>query len=107
MRCSHTQKGPRDESHDPFYIHLMAHYLVLYIRHQCQMSCTLDRHCERSLVLRAVSGDPSGKNLTSLGDVSPELIAVLVIDHIILTAEYTNLLSSAHASLCLREIRPV
>lgn len=71
------------------------------------MSCALDRYCKRSLVLRAVSCDSSGKNLTSLGDISAQLVAVLVIDYIIFAAEYADFLSSAHASLFLREIRPV
>lgn len=71
------------------------------------MSCALDRNRKRSLVLRAVSGDSSGKDLSSLGNISAKLIAVLVIDYIIFAAEYTDFLSSAHPPLFLGEIRPV
>lgn len=69
------------------------------------MSCPLDCNGERSLVLCAVTGDPSGKDLASLGNVSAELIAVLVVDHIILAAEHADFFPSAHPSLFLREIR--
>ena len=68
------------------------------------MSCTLNRYRKRSLVLRAVSGDSSGKDLTSLRDVSAQLVAVLVVDYIILAAEYADFLSSAHPSLFLGDM---
>ncbi len=63
------------------------------------MTCPLDGRGQRSLVLSAVAGDAAGKNLASLGYISLQLVGILVIDHIILAAEYTHLSLSADAAL--------
>ena len=65
------------------------------------MARPLDSHSQRSLVLCAVAGDTAGKNLASLGNVSLQLIGILVIDYIILAAEYAHFLSSADTTLFL------
>ena len=44
--------------------------LLCDIRHHRQMSCSLDRCGKLSLMLSAVAGDSSRKNLASLGDIS-------------------------------------
>lgn len=43
--------------------------LVLYVWHQSNVACSLDCYSKRSLVLSAVSGNSSRKNLTSFRDV--------------------------------------
>ena len=48
---------------------LLNHILILNIRHQSNMTRSLDRYCKRSLMLCAVSCDPSGKNLTSFRNI--------------------------------------
>ena len=62
----------------------------------------LDRNGQRSLVLCAAAGDSSRENLSSLGNISLELVHVLIIDTCVgfVSAEYTNLFPSAgHSSL--------
>ena len=85
------------------------HYyrLVLYIGHKRYVSCTLNRYCQRTLMLCTVSRDSSGKDLTPLRYISFQFISILVIDYIIFATENTYLFSSAHSSLFLREIRLV
>ena len=63
------------------------------------MTGSLDGYCQGSLVLRAVSGDPSGKDLTALGDVPFQFCNILVVDLIVLFAtEDTDFFPSASAS---------
>ena len=62
------------------------------------MTSSLDCYSQSALMLSAVAGDTTRKDLTSLGNVSLQLIGILVIDYIILTAEYANFLSSADAA---------
>ena len=91
-----------------FSLNAQPKQLLRDVRHQRQMTRPLDGNGQRSLVLRAVAGDPSGKDLASLGYVSFQLVHVLVIDDVIFSAKYADFLSSAHAasSLC-RSIRSV
>ena len=65
----------------------------------CQVTSSLDRYGQSSLMLSAVAGDATRKDLTSLGYVSLQLISVLVINHVVLTTKYTNLFSSADPAL--------
>lgn len=44
--------------------------LVCYVRHKCKMSCALDSNSKCSLMLCTVSGDSSGKDFSSFGNVS-------------------------------------
>ncbi len=44
--------------------------LILNIGHKREMTGSLDRYGKRSLMLCTVAGDPSGKDLSSLGYVS-------------------------------------
>ena len=55
------------------------------------MTCSLNRCRQRSLMLCTVAGNTTGKNLPSLRYVSFQLVGILVIDYVILAAEYTNL----------------
>ena len=76
--------------------------LVLYVRHKCNVTCSLDRYSERSLMLCTVACDSSRKDLTSLRDVSLELVYILLIDLVVLfTTENANFFSSAHAASSL------
>lgn len=45
-------------------------FLLCCVRHKSDMSCSFDRYSERSLMLCTVPGDPSRKNLSSLGNIS-------------------------------------
>ena len=63
------------------------------------MTGALDCCCQLSLVLGAIACDSSGKNLAALGDVSLELVHILVIDLIISAAEDADFLSSVEAAL--------
>ena len=66
------------------------------------MSSSLDCYRQSSLMLSAVSGDSSWKDLTSLRDVLSQLCYILVIDLVILFAtEYTYFFSSASAASSL------
>ena len=65
------------------------------------MTCSLDSYCQRSLVLRAIAGDSSGKDLASLRNISLQLIGILIINHIVFSTEYANLFSSAHTASAL------
>ncbi len=80
--------------------------LVLYVRHHSQMTCSLNSNCQRSLMFCTVSGDSSGKNLTSLRYVSFQFCDILVINLIVFfSTEYTYFFSSAAASSLHRRIR--
>ena len=80
--------------------------LFLDIRHKGKMTCSLDGDSERSLMLRTVPGDPSGKDLSSLGNILPKLCYILVIDLIVLfSTEHTDFFSSAAASSLHGRIR--
>ena len=76
--------------------------LVLNVRHQGNMSCSLDRYCKSSLVFCTVSCDPSRKDLASLRNIFLQLCNVLVIDLVILfTTEYSHFFSSARRASSL------
>lgn len=63
------------------------------------MAGSLDRYGQSSLMLRAIAGNASRKNLASLGDILLQLRGILVIDLIILlAAEHADLLASVHRS---------
>ena len=76
--------------------------LVLNVRHQCNVSCSLDCYCKSSLMLCTVSCDSSRKDFSSLGNILLKLCYVLVIDLVILfTTEYADFFSSAGRSSSL------
>ncbi len=77
---------------------------ILDIGHQRDMTGSLDRNRQRSLVLCAVSCDSSRKDLPALGDKSLELVGILVVNDIILSAEHTNLFSSVHGASPCRSV---
>lgn len=74
------------------------------IWHKSNVSCSLYRNRQSSLMLCAVSGNSSRKDFSSLRNISLQHCRVLVIDHTVLVStEHTNFLSSASAfSLHLR-----
>ena len=85
--------------------------LLYLIRKQSDVARSLDCSGQRSLMLRAGSGDAAGKNLSSLGNVLSERRNILIINRLrVLRAENTDLSSSAHpaarssASLAFRLI---
>ena len=63
------------------------------------MTGPLDGHCQCPLMLCAVPCDAAGKNLASLGNVSLQLVGILVVNHIVLAAEYADLSLPADAAL--------
>jgi hypothetical protein len=72
------------------------------------MARSLDGTGECSLVCSACAGDPSGKNLSALGDILAKLCDILVINGIVLAAEDANFsLSMEAASLSERCIRTI
>lgn len=73
-------------------------FLILYIRHERQMSCSLNSSGERPLMSCTVSGDPSRKDLASLGYISLQLCRILIIDHIVFSTKNTYFFSSANAA---------
>ena len=62
------------------------------------MASTLDRCCQLALMFCTVSGDSSRKDFSSLGDISLQLIDVLIADLIILAAENADFLSSVETA---------
>lgn len=62
------------------------------------MAGTLDSRCQLTLMLCAVSGNSSRKNFASLGDISLQLVDVLIADLIVLAAEYAYFLSSVETA---------
>ena len=62
------------------------------------MTSSLNSYGQCSLMLCAIAGDTTRKDLASLRHVSLQLVGILVINYIILTAEYTNFLSSAKSA---------
>ena len=68
--------------------------LVADIRQQSDVSCTFDGKCEFSLVLCASTGDSSGKNLASFGNILAKLCNILEINRFrLFYAEIANLLA--------------
>ena len=62
------------------------------------MACPLNGKCKRALMLRAVSCDPSRKDLAALRDISLQLVDILVADLAFFAAEYADFLSSAESA---------
>ena len=63
------------------------------------MTRSLDCYCKSSLMLCTVACDSSWKNLSSLRNISFQLIGILIINHaVLLTAENTYFFSSANAA---------
>ena len=62
------------------------------------MAGTLDRGRQLALMLCAVARNSSRKDLSSLGDVSLQLVDILVADLIIFAAEHTDFLSSVESA---------
>ena len=62
------------------------------------MTRALYGYRELSLVSCAGSRHPSGKDLSSFGDEFPKFYNVLVVDIVILAAECTDFLFSAHSA---------
>ena len=72
---------------------------ILYIRKDCKVTSTLDGQCNGTLMLSAVAGDSSRKDLAALRDISLKLVNILVADFTVLAAEYADFLSSAESAL--------
>ena len=73
--------------------------LLYYIRDQSDLTCTLYSYGQCSLMLSAVPGNSSRKDLSTLGNVLPYKICILIIDYLIrICTEYTYFLTSAHRS---------
>ena len=70
---------------------------ILYIRKDRKVTSTLDSQCNGTLMLSAVAGDSSRKDLAALRDISLKLVYVLVADLAVLAAEYADFLSPAEA----------
>ena len=62
------------------------------------MTCSLDRGSQRSLMCSASTGDPSGKDLSALRHILAKLCSVLIIDRVVLAAEYADFLFSMEAA---------
>ena len=62
------------------------------------MTGALDCRCQLTLMLGAIAGDSSRKDLPALRDISLELIHVLVADLTVFSAEYTDFLSSVKSA---------
>jgi len=72
-------------------------FLVCNVRKKSDLSCTLDSCVELSLVLRASTGNSSGKDLSALTDELTKLCRILVVDEVyLICTENANLFSSAH-----------
>ena len=73
--------------------------LIDLIRKKRDVTCSLDRNSQSSLVLCAVAGDAARKDLASLRDVLSQSSGVLIIDRLrVLCAEHTDFSSSAHST---------
>ena len=70
------------------------------------MTRALNSYGDGSLMLRAVAGNSSGKNLTTLGNKSLKLVYILIINtgSGLIRTESANLLLSARHSLLHRSI---
>lgn len=75
--------------------------LILNVRHNSELTSTLDSYGELSLMLCAVTGNAAGKNLSSLGNELLKLCCILIINNVVLTTENANLLTSADSALSL------
>ena len=73
--------------------------LILHIGHQGDMASPLHCNSQCPLMLCAVPGDTAGKNLTPLGNIPLKLICILVINCVVLAAEYTDFLPPADTTL--------
>ena len=63
------------------------------------MTRALDRGRDRSLMRRAGTRDPSGKNLSSLGDILPQRGDILEIHGLrLITAKHTDLSSAPESA---------
>ena len=62
------------------------------------MAGTLDGGRQLTLMLCAVARDSSRKDFSSFGDISFQLVNVLVADRIVLAAENTDFLSSVESA---------
>jgi hypothetical protein len=80
------------------FLTLNAPGSALGIRHKSQMTGSLDRSGQRSLMSRAGTGDPSGKDLAALRHILAKLRDVFVIDRIVFAAKYTDFLFSMEAA---------
>src|SRR5882757_6966941 len=50
------------------------------VRNQRDLTCTLDRRLQLSLMLGTGTGDPARQNLAALGHKGPQQLDVLVVD---------------------------
>ncbi len=75
--------------------------LILNVRHDCELTSSLNSNGKLSLMLSAVTGNAAGKDLSSLGNELLQLSCVLVIDNVVFTTENANLLTSADAAFSL------
>ena len=78
---------------------LLNKELIAGIWHKSDMTCALDSYSQSSLVLCTVACDTAGKDFSSLGYVSLQLVYILIVNYAILVAaEYADFLSSAHTA---------
>jgi hypothetical protein len=75
--------------------------LVLNVRHDSELTSSLNSYGKLSLVLSAVTGDAAGKDLSSLGNELLKLCSIFIIDNVVFTTENANLLTSTDAAFSL------
>lgn len=81
---------------------------ALGIRHQSQVTGSLDGAGQGSLVCCAGAGNPAGQDLSALGDILAKLRNILVINRVVLAAEHADFsLSVETTSLAERRIRTI
>ena len=73
---------------------------LIYIGHKSNVTGSLHCKGDGSLMSGTVACDPAGEDLSSLGDISLELVYILVADaaFFCISAEYTDLFTPAHAA---------
>ena len=75
---------------------LRTHSSVAYIREQSDVSCSLDRNCQLTLMISTGAGDTAGQDLGSFRHALLELSDILVVDLLYTVyAEHANLLARA------------
>ena len=72
---------------------------VLHVGHKRDLACSLDCDCQSSLMLCAVAGNSSGKDLASLRNILLQLRYILVIDLVVLfSTEHADFFPSVYRS---------
>ena len=78
--------------------------LLLDVRKDCKVTCSLDGNGQLTLMSCAGTGNSSGKDLSALRDVLAQLCCILVINRIIFSAEYADLFLSMECPFALKRL---